>query len=502
MELFVVEITAAPARPRTESLNHMVTAFKVDEAKANRLLERVESGQGPVTVSRPMPERDALRAARGFQAVGFEVRVRAYTERPELGTIPTPIAVAPSVSEGSVGEGYAKPMIPAVSETLPSNEPLGRPSASFAAANPTPAPLSEPSSVADADSGFGRPFLPSASAVASLPDAEHVAPANSPLESTLDQPASDTAALETTGLDATSSNSGDLGKTQDNPIPAMVPKRTARRMGLHTKFLIAAILPTLLTVASAIAAILLTVPGALRGLLLESARNPAIALADGVGGLIPSGSLDGKTIGQLQNAMNLSRATFAAQNVQFVMVTDALGNPVAGWYGQEPTLAAVPSEVRAYVQTQARRATARAYMQANSIPLGTFNPPSRLVDAAGTPLEVVAHQIERDGNTIGTAVVGMSSQAISSRVQGTLITTLVASTLPVLLAILIAMLLARSITTNVLRLVGAADRISLGELDQPVALHTNDELNELGEALERMRVSLQESLERLRRRRR
>ncbi len=501
MELFVVEITAAPARPRTESLNHMVTAFKVDEAKANRLLERVESGQGPVTVSRPMPERDALRNARSFQAVGFEVRVRAYTDRPELGAIPTPVSVAPSVSEGSVSDGYAKPMIPAVSDTLPSNENLGRASANFVAANPTsanptPVPLSEPSSP-DADSGFGRPFLPSAPSVAPLADAAYAAQMNAPLEYTPGEPA-----LETTGVDAISSDSSDLGKTQDNPIPAMVPKRTSRRMGLHSKFLIAAILPTLLTVASAIAAILLTVPGALRGLLLESARNPAIALADGVGGLIPSGSLDGKTIGQLQNAMNLSRGAFAAQNVQFVMVTDALGNPVAGWYGQEPTLAAVPSEVRAYVQTQARRATARAYMQANSIPLGTFNPPSRLIDAAGTPLEVVAHQIERDGNTIGTAVVGMSSQAISSRVQSTLITTLVASTLPVLLAVLIAMLLARSITTNVLRLVGAADRISLGELDQPVGLRTNDELNELGEALERMRVSLQESLERLRRRRR
>jgi HAMP domain-containing protein len=493
MELFVVEIIAAPARPRTESLNHMVTAFKVDEAKANRLLERVESGQGPVTVSRPMPERESLRAARGFQAVGFEVRVRAYAERPELGSISTPVAVAPSVNEG-----YAKPMIPAVPDALPAHESPGRSSGHFSSANPTPVD-EKPYSVSSNDAGFSRPFVPNTPSVTPSADAElAVAPTAAPLEYSLDEPETEVAS----SASPSDPIKTDPINTSDNPVPAAAPKRTSRRRGLHSKFLIAAILPTLLTVASAIAAILLTVPGALRGLLLESARNPAIALADGVGGLIPSGSLDAKTIGSLQNAMNLSRTTFAAQNVQFVMVTDALGNPVAGWYGQEPTLAAVPSEVRAYVQTQARRATARAYMQANSIPLGTFNPPSRLVDAAGTPLEVVAHQIERDGNTIGTAVVGMSSQAISSRVQSTLITTLVASTLPVLLAIMIAMLLARSITTNVLRLVSAADRISLGQLDQPVALHTNDELNELGEALERMRVSLQESLERLRRRRR
>jgi HAMP domain-containing protein len=515
MELFVVEIIAAPARPRTESLNHMVTAFKVDEAKANRLLERVESGQGPVTVSRPMPERESLRAARGFQAVGFEVRVRAYAERPELGGVSTPVAVAPSVNEGSVNEGYTKPMIPAVSEASSGHESLGRSSQTPSAANlssthPTPVPSSEhPAAVSSEDAGFGRPFVPSLPPVMPSVDAGFtVAPTAAPLDYSLNElEAEVTSSISpsdpfNTAPISTDPINTDPINTSADPAPAAAPRATSRRMGLHRKFLIAAILPTLLTVASAIAAILLTVPGALRGLLLESARNPAIALADGVGGLIPSGSLDAKTIGSLQTAMNLSKTTFAAQNVQFVMVTDALGNPVAGWYGQEPTLSAVPSEVRAYVQTQARRATARAYMQANSIPLGTFNPPSRLVDAAGTPLEVVAHQIERDGNTIGTAVVGMSSQAISSRVQSTLITTLLASTLPVLLAIMIAMLLARSITTNVLRLVGAADRISLGQLDQPVALHTNDELNELGEALERMRVSLQESLERLRRRRR
>jgi methyl-accepting chemotaxis protein len=141
-------------------------------------------------------------------------------------------------------------------------------------------------------------------------------------------------------------------------------------------------------------------------------------------------------------------------------------------------------------------------MEQNGIPLGRFNPPSRLVDAAGTPLEVAAHPVIKGGNTIGNAVVGMSGQVVAGRVTNTLVTTLLASTLPVILAIMIALWLARTITTNVLRLVKAADRISLGELNEPVGLKTNDELNELGESLERMRVSLQESLERLRRRRR
>ncbi len=472
MELFVVEITAAPERPREQSVNHMVTAFKVDETKATRLLERVERRDGPVTVSRPTPERDALRNARSFQAIGFEVRIRPYTPRPELGEAPNP-SVSPetqvAVAQPSF-ERTAALVPPAPSEVASEGMVVDDPTPV-----PPPAPdgfLSEQASLA-AGNSFNQPTSRESRTA-------EVARLDAPLEYTLEEP-EERAAMP------------------DSTIKA---PRASGRVSLRSKFLLAAILPTLLTVASAVAAILLTVPGALRGLLLESARNPAIALAGGVGGLIPGNALDGKTIGQLQNALELSRTTFSNQNVQFVMVTDAIGNPVAGWYGQEPSLAAVPSQVRAYVQTQARRATARAYMQNNSIPLGTYNPPSRLVDAAGTPLEVAAYPITRDANTIGTAVVGMSSQAISSRVQGTLITTLIASTLPVILAVLIAMLLARSITTNVIRLVKAADRISLGQLEEPVGLRTNDELNELGEALERMRVSLQESLERLRRRRR
>lgn len=480
MELFVVEITAPPARPRDQSLNHMVTAFKVAEDKASRLLERVERGQGPVTVSRPAPEREALRTARSFQSVGFEVRVRPFTERPVFGDAPsvTPVAVAPPANEHR-----SSPVVPPVSDAPMVNEVPAATVAPEGLLGSLPDRSSEDASSASFDQPFLRPS-PQAAPIAEN-DPVAIRP-DSSLEDALERPEVALDAAPTT-IPATA--------------PMTTPARTPGRIGLRRKFLLAAILPTLLTVASAVAAILLTVPGALRGLLLESARNPAIALADGVGGLIPGNALDGKTIGQLQDALNLSRATFAAQNVQFVMVTDAIGNPLAGWYGQEPSLAAVPAQVRASVQTQARRAQGHLFLESNNI-MGNYDPPTRLFDAAGTAIEMSAVPIQRNGNTIGTAVVGISSQAVSSRVTSTLITTLLASTLPVILAILIALWLARTITTNVLRLVSAADRISLGELNEPVGLRTNDELNDLGEALERMRISLQESLERLRRRRR
>jgi HAMP domain-containing protein len=495
MELFVVEITAPPARPREENVARVVEAFKVDTAKANRLLDRIEMGKAPVTVSRPGQERDAQRTARNFESLGFKVRVRPYTERSEPGVIQAP-SVPASIPAPEVPVMLAQ-NVPVEAVPMPSAPALTTPVSSRphdvldeAPTQPTP-PFSsgkKPHNTINSLSTFLRGEAKvTAEEGGSAPTMSAVpaTPGYTPEPDVLERDA----LAETPNVTRTS---------VDPPTRVSV----SGRVSLRRKFLIAAILPTLLTVASAVAAILLTVPGALRGLLLESARNPAIALADGVGSLIPGDALEGESIKQIQASLNLSRATFFNQNVQFVMVTDAVGNPLAGWYGQEPSLAAVPAQVRTHVQTQARRATARAYMEQNGIPLGRFNPPSRLVDAAGTPLEVAAHPVIKGGNTIGNAVVGMSGQVVAGRVTNTLVTTLLASTLPVILAIMIALWLARTITTNVLRLVKAADRISLGELNEPVGLKTNDELNELGEALERMRVSLQESLERLRRRRR
>ena len=65
----------------------------------------------------------------------------------------------------------------------------------------------------------------------------------------------------------------------------------------------------------------------------------------------------------------------------------------------------------------------------------------------------------------------------------------------------LALIFSRSISKSIIRLTEAADTISLGEFDVPVEKKSNDELGDLAEALERMRLSLRAALERLRRRR-
>jgi HAMP domain-containing protein len=275
--------------------------------------------------------------------------------------------------------------------------------------------------------------------------------------------------------------------------------RKARQVSLRTKFLFASIIPTVLAISTAIAAILLTVPNALKNQVLVATHNPAVTLAAGIEGLVPSISTQHAT--GLQASLERARPDLQREGVTFVAITDAVGNSLAGWYGTQANLNAAPSEIRTYIATQGRRAIAQDFMRSKSYPSPAITPSSRLVDAAGTPLEVASRAIERDNAPIGTVVIGMTSQAVRDRVTGTVTNTLLSSVLPVVLAVALAFWLAGSITRNVIALVRSADRISMGELEAPVTVQTNDELSDLAQALERMRVSLHESLIRLRRQR-
>jgi HAMP domain-containing protein len=289
--------------------------------------------------------------------------------------------------------------------------------------------------------------------------------------------------------------------------PAMTMSETTLseprgRSSIRSKFLASSILPALLTVAAALGAILFTVRPALRTQLLESARNPAIAFASVTERVIGSNSINSSAaIGELDAALEDTRASFQEQNISFVMITDASGNPLAGWYGNDSNMTTIPDTIRTAIQLQSRRATARAYAAANDIQMGSYNPPSRAIEADGQRLEVAGEAIETNGQPVGAVIVGVNNQSVASKIRGVLTSTFLAGALPVLLAILLGVLLTRAITRNILYLIGASDNISRGDFSQGVQVKSNDELGDLSRAIERMRISLQESLERLQRRR-
>ena len=70
-----------------------------------------------------------------------------------------------------------------------------------------------------------------------------------------------------------------------------------------------------------------------------------------------------------------------------------------------------------------------------------------------------------------------------------------------LLGVGLAVGITRSVTRPVRRLVEVADNMSMGDLDMPIEVTSRDEIGELQESIERMRVSLKTVLERLKKQR-
>jgi len=86
-------------------------------------------------------------------------------------------------------------------------------------------------------------------------------------------------------------------------------------------------------------------------------------------------------------------------------------------------------------------------------------------------------------------------QAIQTSTRSLL---LAASVVAALLGVILAITITRSITGPLANLVQVSDKISTGELDTPVPVAAKDEIGELAESMERMRISLKAVIERLR----
>ncbi|ACO46426.1 HAMP domain-containing protein [Deinococcus deserti] len=98
--------------------------------------------------------------------------------------------------------------------------------------------------------------------------------------------------------------------------------------------------------------------------------------------------------------------------------------------------------------------------------------------------------------------VGVPNTQAATNLRNTLLLVLAVSLLALGLAAALALRAARRVVEPIERLVKVADAISMGDLTHPVQAERNDEIGDLANALERMRLSLEAAMERLRRRKR
>jgi methyl-accepting chemotaxis protein len=90
-----------------------------------------------------------------------------------------------------------------------------------------------------------------------------------------------------------------------------------------------------------------------------------------------------------------------------------------------------------------------------------------------------------------------TEQARQAQQTSSLISVVI-SIVAVALGIVLAVVITRSITRPISYLVRTADKLSTGDLETPVQTQSKDEVGELAESLERMRVSLKAVMDRVR----
>ncbi len=126
------------------------------------------------------------------------------------------------------------------------------------------------------------------------------------------------------------------------------------------------------------------------------------------------------------------------------------------------------------------------------------NPYARIfLNSDGKSEYFVAYPIE---NKLGSVHLALDSKTINAPVANSVRTTLLVIAGILALVTAIASYFANLLAQGMLKLARLADKVSLGDLEQPITSESNDEIGDVAQALERMRISLRAAVARISRR--
>lgn len=255
-----------------------------------------------------------------------------------------------------------------------------------------------------------------------------------------------------------------------------------RRNSLARQLTLGALVPLTLASAVTLGVLALTLPAMQRQVVQANARTVAAA----VGANLTTGS-QSLSYGQLDSVI-------AGSDVGFVRVE--LPGGATYLRSQDPQLnAQFNTQLADWTRTHPNSGTLKLAGTEYVVSRVTFRE-DKLGRAVAAPVNAT------DDRYVRRITVGLPNAQAATNLRNTLLLVLVASLLGLGLAGLFAARSARQVTEPIQRLVRAADAISMGDLSRPVQAARNDEIGDLAQALERMRLSLEAAMERLRRRRR
>lgn len=281
---------------------------------------------------------------------------------------------------------------------------------------------------------------------------------------------------------------------------------TLERGGLRRRVATAATLPAIVTLVVALLAVAVTMLPLVRAQLERRADDVAVTMATTIEGLAGGLPLSAPLLrAELARVGDRSRQELAASGVAFLGVLDADGSTLMAWRADGSGQTALPEGALAL----GRDRIAATASDASALPSSSWVDDLRasgrtalaILGLADEPTTIAAASVQRLGAPVGAVVVGLASDSERSAAAQVFRTVLLVGLVPVLFAILAALSLTRGLTDAIGYLLVATDRISHGDFERPVELKRDDELGQIAKAVERMRVSLREGMERLRRRR-
>jgi len=468
----------------TGAARRLAQRFGLPLERAERLL-----GRAPGPLTRPVPEREARHVAAVLRSAGLNVEVREGDANGRVMEWLLPELDGPGAAGTppfATGRGAAEPPRRGAEAPAAGAGP-GRRGRDAPRAGAEPARRDADAPASEAREHALEPGAPAP---------EPAAPAPGP-----SAPGADPRKSYVPGMTVTTLPRDPMKTTLERDPPRL------ERGALRRKVATAATLPALLTLLVTLLAMVLTLLPLQRAEEARRTSAAAHALAASVEGLSGGLPLTSPLMrAQLARVASSSAARLPGQGVDFLVLLDAEGEAQVAWYRGEVGEERLPRGVRAALEERARAgvggaATAGAAPTTWRDALGaTWRDLLALVGLAEAEPVVVAVPVLRAGSAAGMVLAGSEGRLRRADLGWALLDALLAGLVPVLFGVLAALSLTRGLTGAITYLLRATDRISHGDLERRVELRRDDELGQIARAVERMRLSLLEAMERLRRR--
>jgi len=247
-------------------------------------------------------------------------------------------------------------------------------------------------------------------------------------------------------------------------------------ISLRSKITLASLLPAFLIVLGSLLTLFLILQPLLRANLVNAITQPSQVITNDISDGLFFERLDTNSNRNIieGNLLRLSRVE-TSQDLRFVAVADDIGNVISLWSSQ-------PNFAREFNPTVIASL-------GDSYPL-------KLGDVRYFPhptdrnITLVSRSLVKNGVVMGASFSGVSNQSVRQQFGALLREAGLPILATLLTSIVLSLALGEVLTRGIRRLIRSARRLSRGDLNNRIDMSYDDELSELAESLERIRLDL------------